>query len=246
MQLFLYFQIRKIHQIELWVRLSWLSIVQSLSCLHSPSFWLAVWFCWLCKLICSRRTGSFVLLAHLLLDQESWCLAFLLDGWWLSVWANVFFLLFNHEAEDQFLFCSGQISWRRLLKSWSGLRCSLRRYWRPIRQIPIFRNHDRFFGLGVTGFYICDSFPQVAETRFRVRTFGGWLRGLLTSGLAVVVPACVLGRLEAGCDDGMSSSESELFCSGDLIGGIGDVWLSLISASMAMTELSSIVAIEFW
>ena len=87
----------------------------------------------------------------------------------------------------------------------------------------------------------------MAETRFRVRTFGGWLRQFASSGLAFLVPACVLGRLEAGCDDGISSSESELFLNGDLmmIDEIGGVWLSLISASMKMTELSSMVAIEF-
>ena len=69
--------------------------------------------------------------------------------------------------------------------------------------------------------------------------------GLSSSGLAFLVPACVLGHLEAGCDCGISSSRSELFVSGDLIDEIGGVWLSLISASMAMTELSSMVATEF-
>ena len=67
---------------------------------------------------------------------------------------------------------------------------------------------------------------------------GAGCSGLPSSGLALLVPACVLGRLEAGCDDGISSSESELFVSGDLNDEIGGVWLSLISASMAMTELA--------
>ena len=76
---------------------------------------------------------------------------------------------------------------------------------------------------------------------------GAGCGSLPSSGLAFLVPACVLGRLEAGCDDGISSSESELFLNGDLmmIDEIGGVWLSLISASMKMTELSSMVAIEF-
>ena len=39
----------------------------------------------------------------------------------------------------------------------------------------IFENHNGFFGIDAPGFYIRDSVPQVAETRFRVRTFGGWL-----------------------------------------------------------------------
>ena len=38
----------------------------------------------------------------------------------------------------------------------------------------IFENHDGF--LMDFFFHIRDSVPQVAETRFRVRTFGGWLR----------------------------------------------------------------------
>ena len=67
---------------------------------------------------------------------------------------------------------------------------------------------------------------------------GAGCSGLPKSWLAFLVPACVLGRLEAGCDDGISSSESELFVSGHLNNEIGGVWLSLISASMAMTELA--------
>ena len=63
--------------------------------------------------------------------------------------------------------------------------------------------------------------------------------------LARIVPAFVLGRLEADYDDGISSSESELFYCGDLIGEIGGVWLSLILASMAMTFLSSIAAMDW-
>ena len=38
----------------------------------------------------------------------------------------------------------------------------------------IFENHNGF--LMDFFFHIRDSVPQVAETRFRVRTFGGWLR----------------------------------------------------------------------
>ena len=41
--------------------------------------------------------------------------------------------------------------------------------------------------------------------------------------LARIVPAFVLGRLEADYDDGISSSGSELFYCGDLIGEIGGV-----------------------
>ena len=44
------------------------------------------------------------------------------------------------------------------------------------------------------------------------------------------------GRVEAGWDDGISSSESDWFFCGDLIGEIGG-GLSLISASMAMIWL---------
>lgn len=43
-----------------------------------------------------------------------------------------------------------------------------------------------------------------------------------------------LGRLEADRGDGILSSESELFFCGYLIGEIGSVELSVISASMAM------------
>ena len=63
-------------------------------------------------------------------------------------------------------------------------------------------------------------------------------------GLARLRLAFAFRRVEAGWDDGISSSESEwLFC-GDLIGEIGG-GLSLISASMAMIWLSSSLAIEF-
>ena len=63
-------------------------------------------------------------------------------------------------------------------------------------------------------------------------------------GLASLRPAFAFGRVEAGWDDGISSSESEWFFCGDLIGEIG-CGLSLISASMAMIWLSSSLAIEF-
>lgn len=69
----------------------------------------------------------------------------------------------------------------------------------------------------------------------------GWMSSV---GLARLGPTVAFGRVEAGWDDGISSSESErLFC-GDLIGEIGG-GLSLISASMAMIWLSSSLAIEF-
>ena len=57
-------------------------------------------------------------------------------------------------------------------------------------------------------------------------------------GLACLKPTVAFGRVEAGWDDGISSSESERFFCGDLIGEIGG-GLSLISASMAMIWLSS-------
>ena len=69
----------------------------------------------------------------------------------------------------------------------------------------------------------------------------GWMSSV---GLARLRPAVAFRRVEAGWDDGISSSESEWFFCGDLIGEIGD-GLSLISASMAMIWLSSSMAIEF-
>ena len=59
-----------------------------------------------------------------------------------------------------------------------------------------------------------------------------------------MVPAVAFGRVEAGWDVGIWSSESEQFFCGDLIGEIGS-GLSLISASMAVIWLSSNLAIEF-
>ena len=70
-------------------------------------------------------------------------------------------------------------------------------------------------------------------------TAGCRLLGWLVSGLL-----SHFARVEAGWDDGISSSESERFFCGDLISEIGG-GLSLISASMAMIWLSSSLAIEF-
>ena len=59
----------------------------------------------------------------------------------------------------------------------------------------------------------------------------GWMSSV---GLACLRPAVAFGRVEAGWDYGISSSEAEwLFCGYYLIGEIGS-GLSLISASMAM------------
>jgi len=56
----------------------------------------------------------------------------------------------------------------------------------------------------------------------------------------------VHGCLGGGCETGISSSELELaLFVGDSIGKIVGVWLSFISARMAMTSSSLGVAIEF-
>ena len=88
-------------------------------------------------------------------------------------------LTFNNEAEEV-PFCSGTDLFETFVEILVGSK---------VRSGPvlktnsadsflnmIFENHNGFFGIDAPGFYIRDSVPQVAETRFRVRTFGGWVQ----------------------------------------------------------------------
>ena len=125
-------------------------------------------------------------------------------------------------------FCSAcwQIVLRAALKVWSGLKCGLGRYWRPTGQEPLltcsFRTQSDFFVLA----------RLVLEWAILFRS--------------VLKPSSVRGRLGAGWEDGISSSELELaLLAGDLTGEIAGVWLSLMSASMAATWLSFKLAMEF-
>ena len=104
------------------------------------------------------------------------------------------------------------------------------------------KNSDGLLRLSAPCLYVCNLVAQIVKVRFR---FGAGCDGWVSCvGLARLVPAVALKHVEAGWDGGISSSQSERFLCGDLIGGIGG-GLSLISASMTMISLSSSLAIEF-
>ena len=181
---------------------------------------------------CSVLDPPFGLFSFVLVRKHGGqCLVNVRKG--LRICANVFFLLTDHKLEE-ILFSSGTDLVKTGLKVlvWSEVWLGpiLQTNWAGSLAGVFSQNSDGFLCLGVPCLNVRDLVAQIVDVWGLAVTAGFRLLGWL-----VLVPAVAFGRVEAGWDDGISSSESERFFCGDLIGEIGG-GLSLISASMTSIE----------